>query len=248
MTPRAAAELRRASVVVGLDQYVDQVADLLRPGTTVLATGLGHEQERAATAVAEAAAGRAVALIGSGDAGVYAMGSPALELADETIDVVGVPGVTASLAAAALLGAPLGHDHALISLSDLHTPWEAIERRITAVAEADLVACFYNPASRERSWQLRKALSILAACRPPETPVGWVRDASRPGEAVSATTLAAFDPARGGHADAGHRGLLAARRWWPAGWSPRATTAGRRRRDARSRSSPAAARAAAPAC
>ena len=194
MTPRAAAELRRASVVVGLDQYVDQVADLLRPGTTVLATGLGHEQERAATAVSEAAAGRAVALIGSGDAGVYAMGSPALELADETINVVSVPGVTASLAAAALLGAPLGHDHALISLSDLHTPWEAIERRITAVAAADLVACFYNPASRERSWQLRKALSILAACRPPETPVGWVRDASRPGEAVSATTLAAFDP------------------------------------------------------
>ncbi len=194
MTPRAAAELRRASVVVGLDQYVDQVADLLRPGTTVLATGLGREQERAATAVSEAAAGRAVALIGSGDAGVYAMGSPALELADETINVVSVPGVTASLAAAALLGAPLGHDHALISLSDLHTPWEAIERRITAVAGADLVACFYNPASRERSWQLRKALSILAACRPPETPVGWVRDASRPGEAVSATTLAAFDP------------------------------------------------------
>jgi cobalt-precorrin 5A hydrolase/precorrin-3B C17-methyltransferase len=195
MTPRAAAELRRASVVVGLDQYVDQVTDLLRPGTDVRATGLGREQERAATAVAEAAAGRAVALIGSGDAGIYAMGSPALELADESIDVVTVPGVTASLAAAALLGAPLGHDHALISLSDLHTPWEAIERRITAVAEADLVACFYNPASRERSWQLRKALAILAACRPPDTPVGWVRDASRPGESVAASTLAVFDPA-----------------------------------------------------
>ncbi len=196
LTPRAAAELRRASVIVGLDQYVDQVAGLLRPGTTVHATGLGHEQERAAAAVAEAAAGRAVALIGSGDAGVYAMGSPALELAGETIDVIGVPGITASLAAAALLGAPLGHDHALISLSDLHTPWEAIERRIAAVAEADLVACFYNPASRERSWQLRKALSILAACRPPGTPVGWVRDASRPGEAVGTSTLAAFDPVR----------------------------------------------------
>jgi cobalt-precorrin 5A hydrolase/precorrin-3B C17-methyltransferase len=195
MTPRAAAELRRASVVVGLDQYVDQVTDLLRPGTDVRATGLGREQERAAAAVAEAAAGRAVALIGSGDAGIYAMGSPALELADESLDVVTVPGVTASLAAAALLGAPLGHDHALISLSDLHTPWEAIERRITAVAEADLVACFYNPASRERSWQLRKALAILAACRPPDTPVGWVRDASRPGESVAAGTLAAFDPA-----------------------------------------------------
>jgi cobalt-precorrin 5A hydrolase / precorrin-3B C17-methyltransferase len=195
LTPRAVAELRRASVVVGLDQYVDQVADLLRPGTTVRASGLGREEERAATAVTEAAAGRAVALIGSGDAGVYAMASPALEQADETIDVVGVPGVTAALAAAALLGAPLGHDHAVISLSDLHTAWEAIERRITAVAEADLVACFYNPASRERTWQLRRALEILAARRPPGTPVGWVRDASRAGEAASVGTLADFDPA-----------------------------------------------------
>jgi cobalt-precorrin 5A hydrolase / cobalt-factor III methyltransferase / precorrin-3B C17-methyltransferase len=144
--------------------------------------------------VAGAAAGRAVALIGSGDAGVYAMASPALEQADETIDVTGVPGVTAGLAAAALLGAPLGHDHAMISLSDLHTPWEAIERRIAAVAEADLVACFYNPASRERTWQLKRALSILAEHRPPDTPVGWVRDASRPAQAVSVGTLAGFDP------------------------------------------------------
>lgn len=195
LTPRAAAELRRASVVVGLDQYVDQVADLLRPGTTVRASGLGAEEERAATAVTEAAAGRAVALIGSGDAGIYAMASPALERADGTIDVAGVPGVTAALAAAAVLGAPLGHDHAVISLSDLHTPWAAIERRITAVAQADMVACFYNPASRERAWQLRRALSILAACRPPDTPVGWVRDASRTGEAASIGTLAGFDPA-----------------------------------------------------
>ncbi len=195
MTPRAAAELGRASVVVGLDQYLDQVADLLRPGTTVLASGLGREQERAARAVAEASAGRAVALIGSGDAGVYAMASPALEQADETIDVIGVPGVTAGVAAAAVLGAPLGHDHAMISLSDLHTPWEAIERRIAAVAEADLVACFYNPASRQRTWQLRRALSILAPRRPPGTPVGWVRDASRPAESMSIGTLADFDPA-----------------------------------------------------
>jgi cobalt-precorrin 5A hydrolase / cobalt-factor III methyltransferase / precorrin-3B C17-methyltransferase len=195
MTPRSVAELRRASVIVGLDQYVDQVADLLRPGTTVLASGLGREQERAATAVAEARAGRAVALIGSGDAGVYAMASPALELADGTVDVTGVPGVTASLAAAALLGAPLGHDHAVISLSDLHTPWEAIERRVAAAAEADLVTCFYNPASRGRTWQLRRALSVLARSRPPGTPVGWVRDASRPDESVSIGTLTDVDPA-----------------------------------------------------
>ncbi len=230
LTPRAVAELRRASVVVGLDQYVDQVADLLRPGTTVLATGLGREQERAAAAVAEAAAGRAVALIGSGDAGVYAMGSPALELADETIDVVGVPGVTASLAAAALLGAPLGHDHALISLSDLHTPWAAIERRITAVAEADLVACFYNPASRDRSWQLRKALSILAACRPRRP--RWAGCETPPGPARRCRSARWPRSTRprwtcGRWSSSARRG----RRWWPAGWSPRASTAGRRRHD-----------------
>jgi cobalt-precorrin 5A hydrolase/precorrin-3B C17-methyltransferase len=195
LTPRAVAELRRAAVVAGLDSYLEQVADLLRPGTRVLASGLGAEQERAAEAVAQAQAGRAVALIGSGDAGVYAMGSPALELAGDDIDVIVVPGVTAALAVAAVLGAPLGHDHVMISLSDLHTAWPVIERRIAAAAAGDLVACFYNPASRKRDWQLRRALELLAAHRPPGTPVGWVRDASRPGQAASLSTLAEFDPA-----------------------------------------------------
>jgi cobalt-precorrin 5A hydrolase/precorrin-3B C17-methyltransferase len=195
LTPRAVAELRRATIVVGLDQYLQQVEDLLRPGTTIRASGLGQEQERAEAAVADAAAGHAVALIGSGDAGVYAMGSPALEAANNAIDVIGVPGVTAALAAAAVLGAPLGHDHAMISLSDLHTRWEIIERRVTAAAEADLVVCFYNPASQQRDWQLRKALAILAGHRPASTPVGWVRDATRPGQSAGTATLAAFDPA-----------------------------------------------------
>ena len=194
MTPRAVAELRRSAVVAGLDVYLEQVADLLRPGTRVLASGLGAEQERAAEAVAQARAGRAVALIGSGDAGVYAMGSPALEIADDSIDVTVVPGVTAALATAAVLGAPLGHDHVMISLSDLHTAWPVIERRITAAAEGDLVTCFYNPASKKRAWQLRRALELLAAHRPPATPVGWVRDASRPGQAASLSTLREFDP------------------------------------------------------
>ncbi|PWR13864.1 precorrin-3B C(17)-methyltransferase [Micromonospora acroterricola] len=193
-TPRAVAELRRAAVVVGLDQYLDQVRDVLRPGTRVLSSGLGAEEERARAAVAEAAAGRAVALVGSGDAGVYAMASPALEYADERIDVVGVPGVTAALAAGALLGAPLGHDHAYLSLSDLHTPWEVIERRVTAAAQGDFVTLFYNPRSRARDWQLGKALGILAAHRPPDTPVGVVRNASRPGERVHLATLATLDP------------------------------------------------------
>jgi cobalt-precorrin 5A hydrolase / cobalt-factor III methyltransferase / precorrin-3B C17-methyltransferase len=195
LTPRAVAALRRSAVVAGLDAYLEQVADLLRPGTRVLASGLGAEQERAAEAVAQARAGHAVALIGSGDAGVYAMGSPALELAGDDIDVTVVPGVTAALAVAAVLGAPLGHDHVMISLSDLHTAWPVIERRITAAAEGDLVACFYNPASRKRDWQLRRALELLAAHRPPGTPVGWVRDASRAGQAASLSTLAEFDPA-----------------------------------------------------
>ncbi|WP_326801930.1 precorrin-3B C(17)-methyltransferase [Streptomyces sp. NBC_01788] len=194
LTPRARAELRRASVLVGLDQYVDQVRDLLRPGTRILQSGLGAEEERARTAVAEARRGHAVALIGSGDAGVYAMASPALAEASDDIDVVGVPGVTAALAAGALLGAPLGHDHVSISLSDLHTPWEVIERRVRAAAEADLVVTFYNPRSRGRDWQLPKALMVLAEHREPATPVGVVRNASRPDESSRVTTLATLDP------------------------------------------------------
>ncbi|MEV7075526.1 precorrin-3B C(17)-methyltransferase [Streptomyces sp. NPDC093990] len=195
LTPRAKAELQRASVLVGLDQYVDQIRDLLRPGTRVLESGLGAEEERARTAVEEARKGQAVALIGSGDAGVYAMASPALAEASDDIDVIGVPGVTAALAAAAILGAPLGHDHVSISLSDLHTPWEVIERRVRAAAEADIVVTFYNPRSRGRDWQLPKALAILTEHREPATPVGVVRNASRPDESVRLTTLEALDPA-----------------------------------------------------
>ena len=139
--------------------------------------------------------GHAVALVGSGDAGVYAMASPALAMAGADIDVVGVPGITAGLAAAALLGAPLGHDHALISLSDLHTPWEVIERRVRAAATGDFVVIFYNPRSADRDWQLGAALAILAEHRPPATPAGIVRNAYRPGQQVMLTTLAELDPA-----------------------------------------------------
>ncbi|MEU8171764.1 precorrin-3B C(17)-methyltransferase [Microbispora hainanensis] len=193
MTPRAVAEVRRCGYLVGLDQYVDQIRDLLRPGTHVIASGLGAEEERARTAVRLASEGHAVALVGSGDAGVYAMAAPALELADDTFDVVGVPGVTAMLAAGALLGAPLGHDHCAISLSDLHTPWEAIERRVRAAADADLVVAFYNPRSRGRDRQLPRALEILRERRGPGTPAGVVTDASRPGESVALTTLGGLD-------------------------------------------------------
>ncbi|OHV42422.1 hypothetical protein CC117_12050 [Parafrankia colletiae] len=200
LTGRARAELRRAGVVVGLDQYVASVADLLPAGVRVLASGLGDEQARAQAAVDQARAGHAVALIGSGDAGIYAMGSPALDLADGSFDVVAVPGVTAALAAAALLGAPLGHDHALISLSDLHTPWERIVHRVRAVADADLAVAFYNPRSRTRRHQLPDALAALAAARPPGTPVGLVTDAFRPGQRVTVTTLGALTGGDGGGA------------------------------------------------
>jgi cobalt-precorrin 5A hydrolase/precorrin-3B C17-methyltransferase len=194
-TPRATEQLRAASIVVGLDQYVAQVRHLLRPGTRVVDSGLGAEEERARTAVELARAGHAVALIGSGDAGVYAMASPALEFAGDDIAVTAVPGVTAALAASSLLGAPLGHDHVYLSLSDLHTPWAVIERRLAAAAQADLVVCLYNPRSARRTRQLPAALAILGAHRPPRTPIGLVRDASRPGERVALTTLAEFDPA-----------------------------------------------------
>ncbi|HEV7898261.1 MAG TPA: precorrin-3B C(17)-methyltransferase [Planosporangium sp.] len=196
-TPRATAVLRRAGIVVGLDQYVDQVRHLLTPGTEIVASGLGAEEERARTAVELATAGHAVALIGSGDAGVYAMASPALQVAGEDVDVEAVPGVTAALAAAALLGAPLGHDHAYLSLSDLHTPWRVITDRLRACATADLVVCLYNPRSRKRQAQFDEALAILREHRPDATPVGLVRQASRADQRVTVTTLAdlAADPA-----------------------------------------------------
>jgi cobalt-precorrin 5A hydrolase/precorrin-3B C17-methyltransferase len=194
LTAAARDELRRASVIVGLGQYVDQIRDLLRPGTEILSSGLGQEEERAHTAVARARDGFAVALIGSGDAGVYAMASPALEVADESIDVVAIPGVTAALAAAAVLGAPLGHDHCYLSLSDLHTPWPVIEARVRAAAQGDFVLLCYNPRSAKRDWQLGRALELLAEHRPPTTPVGVVRNASRPDQNAILTTLADFDP------------------------------------------------------
>ncbi|MFN8076225.1 MAG: cobalamin biosynthesis protein [Kineosporiaceae bacterium] len=225
LTPRAVAELRRASVVVGLDQYVDQVRDLLRPGTRVLATGLGAEEERARSAVEEARAGHAVALVGSGDAGVYAMASPALDVAGEDIDVVGVPGVTAALAAAAVLGAPLGHDHLYLSLSDLHTPWEAIEARARAAAEADLVVLLYNPRSRARHWQLGHVLDVLRAHRPRPPRWGW---SATPADPTSPCTWRPWRPStrRSSTCTASSSSAAAPPGSSPAAWSPPAATGG----------------------
>jgi cobalt-precorrin 5A hydrolase/precorrin-3B C17-methyltransferase len=195
LTPRARAELRDAEVVVGLDQYVEQIGDLLGHEVRIEATGLGAEEQRARSAVDLARLGHRVALIGSGDAGVYAMASPALDHPETAeIDVVCVPGITAATTASNVLGAPLGHDHCSISLSDLHTPWPAIERRVRAAAEGDFVVSFYNPRSVKRDWQLPKALAILAERRPPTTPIGWVRNAGRSDETHGLTMLSEFDP------------------------------------------------------
>ncbi|MDP8900855.1 MAG: precorrin-3B C(17)-methyltransferase [Actinomycetota bacterium] len=192
--PLARDALARSELVVGLDQYVDRVRHLLRPGTEVLTMPLGDEVARAEAAIAEARSGGGVSLVSSGDVGVYAMASPALELAGEDVDVVVVPGITAAQAAASLLGSPLGHDHCSISLSDLLTPWPVIERRVLAAAEGDFVVSLYNPRSRGRDWQLGKVKEMLLAGRPPDTPVGIVRDAYRPTQRVGLTDLASLRP------------------------------------------------------
>ncbi|MFC3495705.1 precorrin-3B C(17)-methyltransferase [Glycomyces rhizosphaerae] len=193
--PRAAAELAAAEVVIGYGPYVDQAARWTTRGAVLETFGLGQEVERAVRAVELAREGRAVALVGSGDVGVYAMASPTIEHAGSDIDVVVVPGVTAALAASAILGAPFGHDHCSISLSDLMTPWELIEERVEAAARADLAIAFYNPRSAGRDWQLARAREILLRHRDPQTPVGIVRDAERPGQSVTVTTLGDLDVA-----------------------------------------------------
>lgn len=197
-TPAADSAVRGAEVVVGYGPYVDQAGALLSAAQEVLSLPIGAEVDRARLALERAARGRRVAVVCSGDAGVYAMASIVEELAPAVapgVDVEVVPGVTAALAAAAVLGAPLGHDHAVISLSDLLTPWDVIEQRILAAAEADFVIVFYNPRSRGRDWQLGAAFEILGRYRSATTPVGIVTDAGRPGERVSITSLAAVDPA-----------------------------------------------------
>ena len=192
--PLARDALAASELVVGLEQYVERIRHLLRPGTRFSTPPLGSEVARAREALAEARAGGSVALVSSGDAGVYAMASPALELAGEDVDVTVVPGVTAAQAAASLLGSPLGHDHCSISLSDLLTPWEVIQERVRAAAEADFVLSLYNPRSRGRDWQLGKVQEILLDHRSPDTPVGVVRDAYREGQRVTLTDLGSLRP------------------------------------------------------
>jgi cobalt-precorrin 5A hydrolase/precorrin-3B C17-methyltransferase len=195
-TPEASAALAAASDVVGYALYLDLLDEAIA-GKARHESALGAEEARARRALDLAAEGRAVALVSSGDAGIYGLAALVFELLERearpewkriAIDVV--PGLSALQAAAARLGAPLGHDFCAISLSDLLTPWPVIERRLRAAAEGDFVVALYNPRSERRRTQLAAARDILLGERPPETPVALARNLGRPGESIAVTTLA----------------------------------------------------------
>ncbi|MDQ2726234.1 MAG: precorrin-3B C(17)-methyltransferase, partial [Actinomycetota bacterium] len=196
-TPAATAAVRHADVLMGYTGYVTQCRDLVGPSTEVVDSSIGAEVDRCDEALRRAAAGQQVALVCSGDAGIFAMATLVLERAPAfggpPVEVV--PGVTASVAAAAVLGAPLAHDHALISLSDLLTPWPVIAARVTAAAESDLVIALYNPRSATRTEPFAAAMAILAHHRPASTPVGIVTNATRTDQHAERTTLGELDPA-----------------------------------------------------
>ena len=190
MTGRALTALEESEVIVGYTAYVDLIRARY-PEKAFLATAMRGEVERCRMALEAACGGRTVAVVSSGDAGVYGMAGLVYELAQgyDPIDIEVVPGVTAACSGAALLGAPLIHDFAVISLSDLLTPWELIERRLDAAGRADFCICLYNPASPRRADYLRRACDILLRSRAPETVAGLVRNAGRAGESARVLTL-----------------------------------------------------------
>lgn len=191
MTGEARAALEDADLVCGYPVYVNLVSDLIG-GKEVLTTPMGKETERCHAALEAAAAGRTTALVCSGDAGVYGLAGRVLELAGgyPAVDVVVVSGVTAALSGAAVLGAPLTHDFAVISLSDLLTPWEKIENRLAAAAAADFCICLYNPASHARRDHLARACDIMLAHKSPDTVCGYVRNIGREGQESEILALA----------------------------------------------------------
>jgi len=192
--------------VVGYGTYVDLIRPLIKD-KEIISTGMTREVERVTKALDAAMAGKSVALVSSGDPGIYAMAGLAFEICakrgvtvippgakgadsnNQTVFIEVVPGIPALCAGAALLGAPLTHDFAVISLSDLMTPWEVIEKRIIAAAQADFVIVIYNPKSRKRNWQLQKTQEIVLNHRDGHTPAGIVTAAMRPEQQVHITTL-----------------------------------------------------------
>ena len=194
LAPAASQAMAESDVIVGFRAYIDQIQDLIT-GKEVVSMELGQELERAAAAVDSAYSGKIVAVVSSGDAGIYGMSGPVFRvLTDRDWDgqspaVVTVPGVSAMQAAAAVLGSPLMQDFCAISLSDLLTPWEKIRGRLEAAGQGDFVVALYNPRSKRRQTQLLEAREILLKHRPGDTPVGLVGDAFRPGQRVKLTTL-----------------------------------------------------------
>ena len=190
LTLRAKKALEAADCVVGYTRYVELVRPLIG-GKEVFSTGMTHEVERCEKAIALAKEGKLVAVVSSGDSGIYGMAGLIFELlsGDNSVEVEVIPGVPAFVAAASLLGAPLMHDFASISLSDLLTDWALIETRCELAAKADFVIALYNPKSSKRVEGLGRALEVIGRHRKGSTPVGIVRNASRKDEEVIITTL-----------------------------------------------------------
>lgn len=191
LTPAAREALQWCEVAVGYKVYTDQVKALF-PEKEIFTTPMTREIDRCRAALAMAAEGRRAAMVCSGDAGVYGMAGPILELAVEYpgVEVEVIPGLTAALAGAAVLGAPLTNDWCTVSLSDHLTPWEVIEKRLRGAALGDFALCLYNPMSRQRPGHLRKACEILlSAGKPADTVCGWVQNIGRAGQQYKLLTL-----------------------------------------------------------
>lgn len=189
MTQAAKAALEQSEVLCGYTVYLDLVRQQY-PDKETYTTPMTRELERCRWAIDRAAEGKTVAMLCSGDAGVYGMAGPVLELAEgKNIEIEVVPGVTAALSGAAILGAPLMHDFCVISLSDLLTPWEVIERRLRCAAAGDFSIALYNPRSKKRPDHLRRACEILLEEKSPDTVCGWVKNIGRPGQCHGLATL-----------------------------------------------------------
>lgn len=197
ITPAVLQAIKESDVIVGYKYYFRFIEPYLMPGTQCVDTGMKKERERAAEAFRLAEEGHSVCVISSGDAGIYGMTPLIYEMKRESgsdVEVIALPGISAFQKAASILGAPIGHDLCIISLSDLMTLWALIEKRIKAAAMADFVTAIYNPKSNGRYWQLHRLKELFLQERSPETIVGYVRQAGRPEQEAVVTTLKEFDP------------------------------------------------------
>ena len=188
MTFRAYEAMENSDIIVGYKTYVDLVKEYY-PGKEMKSSAMTKEVDRCTEVLELARRGKTVSLISSGDAGVYGMAGIMLEIADEDMEVEVIPGITATNAAAAITGAPIMHDYATISLSDLLTDWELIKKRLELAAQGDFVVSIYNPKSRGRVTQIEEAREIMMKYKPKSTPVAIVRNAGREDERYVLTTL-----------------------------------------------------------